>query len=71
MAVTQNPANQDSDRELDAKQMRLVLLEISPDCSKFHLVETTSYGTVYRAHHRALNKIVAVKLVRCIASPPY
>ncbi|KAJ6535746.1 kinase-like domain-containing protein [Mycena capillaripes] len=65
MAVTQNLPKQESDIELDGKQMRLVLLEISPDCSKFHLIGTTSYGTVYRAHHRALNRIVAVKLVRC------
>ncbi|KAF7359999.1 hypothetical protein MVEN_00727200 [Mycena venus] len=52
--------------EADGKALRVVLLEIIPDCHEFHLVNTNSYGKVYRAHHRALNRMVAVKLVGCI-----
>ncbi|KAJ7887603.1 kinase-like domain-containing protein [Mycena olivaceomarginata] len=52
--------------EVDAKELRRALLEIIPDCHKFHLLDVNPYGKVYKAHHRSLNRIVAVKLVRCI-----
>ncbi|KAJ7249150.1 kinase-like domain-containing protein [Mycena haematopus] len=51
--------------EMDAAEMRLVLLEIIPACHQFHLLDENSYATVYRARHRTLNRLVAIKLVKC------
>ncbi|KAJ7767636.1 kinase-like domain-containing protein [Mycena metata] len=51
--------------EAQAKELSLALREISPDCSKFHLISSTTYGKVYRVHHKTLNKIVGVKIVDC------
>ncbi|KAJ7022659.1 kinase-like domain-containing protein [Mycena alexandri] len=51
--------------EAQAKELSLALREISPDCSKFHLIGTTPYGKVYRVHHKTLNRIVALKIVEC------
>ncbi|KAJ7167978.1 kinase-like domain-containing protein [Mycena filopes] len=51
--------------EAQQDELRLSLREISPECIKFRLIGTTSYGKVYRVHHKTLNKIVALKIVEC------
>ncbi|KAJ6484044.1 kinase-like domain-containing protein [Mycena sanguinolenta] len=65
MIVAQSPLAKSRSEPIDAKALRLALLEVIPECHQFHLVDENSYGTVYRAHHRTLNRMVAVKLVKC------
>ncbi|KAF7376952.1 hypothetical protein MSAN_00113000 [Mycena sanguinolenta] len=65
MTAIQNPLARSRSEPVDAKALRLALLEIIPECHQFHLIDENSYGTVYRAHHRTLNRLVAVKLVKC------
>ncbi|KAF8173967.1 kinase-like domain-containing protein [Mycena galopus ATCC 62051] len=68
MTVTQLPLPPKKKlSEAEVKEMRLVLQEIIPECHDFRLVSTNSYGKVYKAHHRTLNRTVAVKLVRCLS----
>ncbi|KAK7006025.1 kinase-like domain-containing protein [Favolaschia claudopus] len=50
----------------EAKAMLLVLGEIDPACTNFHLITENAYGTVYRVHHKVLNRTLALKIVRTV-----
>ncbi|KAJ7230088.1 kinase-like domain-containing protein [Mycena pura] len=54
-----------------ARRLRTVLRDLDPDCTNFHIIETNSYGTIYRAHHQTVKMIVAVKVVRCDRHGPF
>ncbi|KAK7048790.1 kinase-like domain-containing protein [Favolaschia claudopus] len=48
----------------EAKAMLLVLGEIDPGCTNFHLLSENAYGIVYRVHHTRFNRTLALKVVR-------
>ncbi|KAJ7619816.1 kinase-like domain-containing protein [Mycena polygramma] len=41
--------------------------QVDPDCSEFKPIDTNSYGAILKAYHSGHNKVVAVKLVRCMS----
>ncbi|KAK7046278.1 kinase-like domain-containing protein [Favolaschia claudopus] len=48
----------------EAKAMLLFLGEIDPACTNFHRLSENGYGTVYRVHHKILDRTLALKIVR-------
>ncbi|KAJ7059671.1 kinase-like domain-containing protein [Mycena amicta] len=49
-----------------AREYRALLNDIDPALAQLQRISDSSYASVYRAHHRGLDAVVAVKVVRCL-----